>query len=405
MKIYIGTPTRDQIFGATAMSIMMLRDKLEELGHDLIIDFPISNNIPYIRNLMAMKSLEMGADALLFIDSDVSFNPGPIIKLIESEYDFCALPYRLKRSNEHYLCTIESDENMRPITDGKGWIKLQSVATGLTKYSRKCLEMMVEAHRDREYLYTAVDNDPPMRIVSVFEYQIIDKTLWGEDYTFCRRWRDLGGDIWLWPDATTQHWGVCAYSGNMSHYLTIEALKEQAQGKDNLNQFTYKSPPEIEGWLTDLEASWLHHLASRVDSFIEVGCWKGKGTHAICSGCNGQVYAVDHFNGTDGEHEVSGNEVFDAFVKNTKQFSNLNILRMASECGAKEIDSADVVFIDADHSYESVKKDIAMWTPKAKKIICGHDYSEAWPGVKQAVDEAFGTRVSVFENIWMVVKD
>ena len=41
-----------------------------------------------------------------------------------------------------------------------------------------------------------------------------------------------------------------------------------------------------------------------------------------------------------------------------------------------------------------------MWLPKAKKIICGHDYCNAWPGVMKAVDEIFGQPDGVCGSIW-----
>ena len=50
----------------------------------------------------------------------------------------------------------------------------------------------------------------------------------------------------------------------------------------------------------------------------------------------------------------------------------------------------DFVWIDGDHSYEQVKRDITNYLPKVKKggIIGGHDYnSNVFTGVKKAVDE------------------
>lgn len=53
--------------------------------------------------------------------------------------------------------------------------------------------------------------------------------------------------------------------------------------------------------------------------------------------------------------------------------------------------SLDFVFIDADHSYEAVRADIAAWLPKVKAgaWIGGHDYQEGESGLRRAVDEAF----------------
>lgn len=66
--------------------------------------------------------------------------------------------------------------------------------------------------------------------------------------------------------------------------------------------------------------------------------------------------------------------------------------------------SLDFVFIDADHSYESVKEDIQHWAPKVRPggWIGGHDYNKKWPGVIRAVDEAYGARVKTYQpgSIW-----
>ena len=53
--------------------------------------------------------------------------------------------------------------------------------------------------------------------------------------------------------------------------------------------------------------------------------------------------------------------------------------------------SLDFVFLDGDHSYDGLKKDIIAWLPKVKKggIICGHDFCLADSGVIQAVTELF----------------
>lgn len=55
--------------------------------------------------------------------------------------------------------------------------------------------------------------------------------------------------------------------------------------------------------------------------------------------------------------------------------------------------SLDFVFIDAKHSYNAVKRDLAAWVRKVKfgGWIGGHDWCERFAGVEQAVTERFGT--------------
>lgn len=82
-------------------------------------------------------------------------------------------------------------------------------------------------------------------------------------------------------------------------------------------------------------------------------------------------------------------------------------IEAAKDCSDK---SLDFVYIDASHDYENVKADIAAWTPKAAKLICGHDYNGrldkkgVW-GVKRAVDEAFGEENVIVRRglVWGVI--
>lgn len=61
--------------------------------------------------------------------------------------------------------------------------------------------------------------------------------------------------------------------------------------------------------------------------------------------------------------------------------------------------SLDFVFIDAEHDYANVRRDIDAWLPKVKPggIISGHDHCPDFPGVMQAVTETF-PRYEVFRG-------
>jgi len=171
-------------------------------------------------------------------------------------------------------------------------------------------------------------------------------------------------------------------------------------------RFKYKNN-SIAGEMRRGELNWLFLTAKKMNSVVEIGSWKGRSTHALLSGCKGTVYAVDHFKWVKGEQICSYEKalqenIFQEFLKNVGHFENLKVYKMDSLQVARKFKdkSVDMVFIDADHSYEAVKADIEAWLPKVKKLICGHDYEpKNWPGVKQAVDEKFG-KVNTVYNIW-----
>lgn len=160
----------------------------------------------------------------------------------------------------------------------------------------------------------------------------------------------------------------------------------------------------VPGWMKEAELLWLYETAKGMDSVVEIGSFKGRSTVALASGCKGTVYAVDHFSGPT----LAGMDpeaIRADFEKNTAACQNVLLIRDESTHVANSEafgGPVDMVFVDGYHSYEQVKADLIAWLPKARKLICGHDYNDPhWPGVKQAVDELLGPGVQVTAGtIW-----
>jgi Methyltransferase domain len=143
------------------------------------------------------------------------------------------------------------------------------------------------------------------------------------------------------------------------------------------------------------ELRWLHETAKKMQSIVEIGSCKGRSTYALCSSGCPSVIAVDDF----------GCGTYDEFVKNTKEFifKNLTLYKMLSREAASLITETDMVFIDGMHHYVAVIDDLKLWTPKAKKLICGHDWIDRdWSDVQKAVRDYFSSEPhEVFETIWV----
>lgn len=97
----------------------------------------------------------------------------------------------------------------------------------------------------------------------------------------------------------------------------------------------------------------------------------------------------------NGDNTVDGGNLpsLDEYVVNAKTafpFLNINSILLPSHLAEKRFadGSLDMVFIDANHSTESVKRDIAIWKPKVRGggILAGDDIS--WESVRLAVTDS-----------------
>ncbi len=72
---------------------------------------------PYIsaaRANMLRSALDAKADVIVFLDYDMSWDPGDLVKLLETEGDVVAGTYRPKIDDEQYMGTIETHADHRP---------------------------------------------------------------------------------------------------------------------------------------------------------------------------------------------------------------------------------------------------------------------------------------------------
>jgi predicted O-methyltransferase YrrM len=135
--------------------------------------------------------------------------------------------------------------------------------------------------------------------------------------------------------------------------------------------------------------------------FVEVGSWKGKSSAFLAveianSGKEIQLYCIDTWNGSEEHKNMDLSNLYDTFLNNMKPLSKYyKAIRMDSVEASTMFEdySLDFVFLDADHSYKGVIKDLHAWDKKIKTngIIAGHDYKNPeFPGIEKAVYEFYG---------------
>jgi predicted O-methyltransferase YrrM len=145
-------------------------------------------------------------------------------------------------------------------------------------------------------------------------------------------------------------------------------------------------------------------VARRGMVVVEVGSWKGASTAVLAHVARthgGRVFAVDHWRGSPGlPHHTQAREldVLSVFRRNLRSLGLDDVVYpmvMPSAVAAELFppETADLVFIDADHRYQTVRDDLEHWQPKLRRggILCGHDsetyYGRLSPGEQRLVDE------------------
>jgi len=152
---------------------------------------------------------------------------------------------------------------------------------------------------------------------------------------------------------------------------------------------------------------WLVSRVPNGSTLVELGVWLGRSLCSVADLVNEKglkVIAVDTFAkaGAWGMEPLTAPQQ-DVFMANMRRFGlePRCIKARSDEAAALVSGKVGMVFIDADHAYESVKADIAAWHPKVTKYLAGHDYAMTQFGVKRAVDELFPEAL-VRGQIWSV---
>lgn len=173
-------------------------------------------------------------------------------------------------------------------------------------------------------------------------------------------------------------------------------------------------------WGTDAERVQLAAWARDRKAIVEVGCWLGHTTRVLAGATPGTVWAVDHWLGTPNDCATQANfypevdalgaeRIFGEFVRNIAGFDNVKVMRMSSveaaTLAAQHGKRFDMIFIDADHSYDAVCEDIRAWREllMPRGLLCGHDYRKSCSGVRHAVDELVPARRIGPDAIWWAV--
>ena len=262
VKVLIGTPC----YGGMCQT-GYLQSIIELVANFTKLNIPfdimtIGNEslIPRARNGIVAKFMaNKDATHLMFIDADITFSWISIIKLLLSDKELSGgcypkkmlnwekLKYHIKENpdiDNNTLLSKSLDYVFNPVyfRNGdnlvaqveNGLVKVKDIGTGFMLFKKSVIETMFFKYPELQYKNNVAGYYTENTNVEDYFYTLFDteidpesKVYLSEDYLFCKRWRECGGELWLDLSTNLNHTGVMDYKGCLS--ININAI-------DTLNQ-------------------------------------------------------------------------------------------------------------------------------------------------------------------------
>lgn len=274
-KLFIATPMYGGMAnGLYVKSCLDLQGMMSQYGVETRFSFLFNESlITRARNYLVDEFLRSGFTHLLFIDSDIDFNPQDVLALLALDKDIIGAPYPKKSINwRNVAAAVQQNPNVEagkleavagdyvfnPVPGTKQFnvsepLEVMEIGTGYMMIKRGVFDIFRDKYPHlnykpdhagqanfdgsryiHAYFDTVIDNNYTFQDV----HNLMTKAAAGhdvkedfkrllelqdgashrylsEDYMFCQYWRKIGGKIWLCPWMKTQHVGTYPFRGDM----------------------------------------------------------------------------------------------------------------------------------------------------------------------------------------------
>ena len=249
-KIFVATPMYGGMaHGLYIKSCLDLQSIMGKYGVDVKFSFLFNESlITRARNYLVDEFLRSSDFThLLFLDSDIHYNPQDILALLALNKEVIGGPYPKKSINwgniahaarnhpdldpkeleglvGEYVFNVVKGTQQFQVTDP---LEVMEIGTGFMLVQRQVFDKMKEAYPMIKYKpdHVGQKHFDGSRYIHAYFDTVIDtddsptgggsERYLSEDYMFCQMWRKIGGKVFLCPWMKTQHIGTYPFSGNM----------------------------------------------------------------------------------------------------------------------------------------------------------------------------------------------
>jgi hypothetical protein len=265
-KLFVATPMYGGVCaGMFAKSCADLSAICTQYGIPLQFYYLFNESlITRARNYCCDEFMRSDAQHMMFIDSDIGFNPQDVIALMalqaneEEKYDIIGGPYpkkcisweKIKHAVDKgvadedpnvlekfvgdYVFNPKGDQTSIPLSDP---VEVLEIGTGFMMVTKKAMQKFYDSYKD-QYSYKpdhvrTEHFDGTREILMFFQAEVDPKSkrYLSEDYWFCQKAQEIGLRTWFCPWMKLQHVGTYIFGGSLADLASIGASATADPGK------------------------------------------------------------------------------------------------------------------------------------------------------------------------------
>ena len=164
-------------------------------------------------SLMAKMMTNQAATHFMFIDADIRFQPEAIFMMLATDKDVIGGLYPKKALHISYVINVKPGTQI--IND---IFPVDTMGTGFMMFKRHVYEKLCAAHPETKYVDdVGLGKQYEPTMYAIFDCEVDEKGHYlSEDWTFCRRWAKLGGEIYAHAKVLLNHSGHYEFAGDLS---------------------------------------------------------------------------------------------------------------------------------------------------------------------------------------------
>ena len=223
-SVFMAMPCYDSVKVNSMLSVIKLVQQLGKSGIECGINTYKSPLIHQARNYLTSVFLTTEYTHMLFIDSDVEFEPEAVLRMLVAKKDIICTPYRIKaEALTDQLYTVSFKDRKGILVLPGGLVEIEAGPTGLMLIDRQVFKKIIKNHPELKLKNKAI-YDPGAShefYYNFFSFDFKDGYSVGEDISFCRLAAANGFKLYANIQSPTVHHGSYAWKGTFGESLKV----------------------------------------------------------------------------------------------------------------------------------------------------------------------------------------